>query len=325
MISNALSTQRSSQTVLLILSGLLVVFSGTLVLSLRRTIKSEFNLAYHRLEVEVAERKQAQEGLVKSEAELRITNQHLQELNDRLSKELALAHEIQQGLLPPPRPNWNGFDVVCHSSPAYEVGGDFYTYRTLGDGRFTLAVGDISGKGLSAALLMATTLAYFDSTFASAVSPGDMLAEMDRILYQHTRSMQQNCALCYVEISGATLRAANAGGIPPYIRRADGEVELLDVKGIPLGMGFGGETGYQPVTAALSPGDLVIMTSDGVVEAHVTSDALYSFERLEKAVADGPTSSAQAMLEYLKAEVDKFVGQASLHDDVTIVVLQVKS
>jgi serine phosphatase RsbU (regulator of sigma subunit) len=323
-ISNALRSQRTSQTVLLILSGLLVLFSATLVLSLRRTIKSEFDQAYFRLEAEVAERQQAQEELLKSDAELREVNQHLQALNDHLQQELELARDIQQGLLPPPRPDWNGFEVVCHSSPAYEVGGDFYAYRALDEGRFTLAVGDISGKGLAAALLMATTLAYFDTTLAGASSPGDLLAKLDETLYQHTQTTNQNCALCYVEINGLTLRAANAGGIPPYIRRAKGGVEWLDVKGMPLGLGYGAESGYQPHTATLAPGDLVVMTSDGVVEAHVTTDALFSFERLEQAVAEGPTGSAEAMLEYLQGQVAAFIGPAEPHDDITIVVLQVK-
>ena len=171
---------------------------------------------------------------------------------------------------------------------------------------------------------MATTLAYLETTFAGAPSPSELLAKMDKTLSQYTKTTNQNCALCYVEISGLTLRAANAGGIPPYIRRAKGGVEWLDVKGMPLGLGYGAESGYQPYTATLSPGDLVVMTSDGVVEAHVTTDALFSFDRLEQAVAEGPTASAQAMLEYLQGEVAAFIGQAEPHDDITIVVLQVK-
>jgi|GEM_PF-2250523 len=343
-ISNALRTQRFSQSLLLVLSVFLVLFSVALILSLRRTIKSEFDHAYHLLEEEVAERRQIEQELRNSDVELREANQDLQSLNARLQKELTLARKIQQGLLPPPCPQWDGLDIVCHSLPASEVGGDFYAYHVLDKERFTLAVGDISGKGLPAALLMATTLAYFDSTFASALPPSDTLAQLDQTLVRYTNTTQQNCALCYIEIisptspllneisshpatttngNGGLLRVANAGGIPPYIRRVNGEVESLDVRGMPLGIGVGAESGYQAVTAPLFSGDMVILTSDGVVEAHVTGDQLFSFERLEQAIATGPTTSAQAMLDYLNEEVSTFIGEAELQDDLTIVVLQI--
>jgi serine phosphatase RsbU (regulator of sigma subunit) len=317
-ISSALRTQRTVQTILLVLSTLLVLFGIVLIFSLRRSIKGEFDRAYFQLEAEVVERQQA-------EAALRKANRNLQSLNAHLQEELLLARKIQKSLLPPPHPNWNGIDVVCYSSPADEVGGDFYAYNTLDEGRFTLAVGDVSGKGLSAALLMATTLAHFDSTFAFAISPADLLVRLDQTLVRYTQTTRQNCALCYVEINGLTLNVANAGGIPPYIRRVNGDVEFLDVRGMPLGMGVGAENGYQPLSVELTPGDLVILTSDGLVEAHVTPDQLFSFDRLEQSVATGPTVSAKAMLEHLRNEVSIFIGNTPPHDDVTIVVMQVKA
>lgn len=90
-----------------------------------------------------------------------------------------------------------------------------------------------------------------------------------------------------------------------------------------MGIGVGAESGYQAVTAPLFPGDMITLTSDGVVEAHITSDHLFSFERLEQAIATGPTTSAQALLDYLKTEVSTLIREAELQDDLTIVVLQV--
>ena len=149
------------------------------------------------------------------------------------------------------------------------------------------------------------------------------MAQLDETLVRYTRSTHQNYALCYAEISGTTLKVANAGGIPPYIRRASGSVEILDVRGVPLGIGLGAESGYQALTIILYPGDLVILTSDGVVEANITTDQLFSFERLEQTIAAGPTTNAQAMLEYVKSQVSTFTGGADLQDDLTIVVFQV--
>ena len=322
-IGNTLKAQRSSQTLLVVLSGLLLAFGAILIFSFRQTVSSEFEQAYRRLEQEIVERKQVEAELRQSHAELTVVNGHLQRLNNYLQDELALAHKIQQSLLPPARPDWGGLDVVCYSVPARELGGDFYAYHALGDGRFSLAVGDVSGKGLSAALLMASSVAHFDSVFASHLPPSETLAQLDRALIRYTETTRQNCALCYIEIEDNTLRVANAGGIPPYIRRTNGQVEALEVGGLPLGVGLETHFAYQTVTVPLTAGDLIILTSDGVAEAHVSPKNLFGFERLEDAVAMGPTTSAHDMLEYLKLTVHNFIEDAEPPDDLTIVVLQV--
>jgi phosphoserine phosphatase RsbU/P len=97
---------------------------------------------------------------------------------------------------------------------------------------------------------------------------------------------------------------------------------VLDVTGMPLGLGIGATAGYHPVSVQLDPGDLVILTSDGVVEANASRSNLFGFERLERAIAAGPASSPQAMLDNLMGEITAFVGDAGPHDDVTIVVCQ---
>lgn len=243
-------------------------------------------------------------------------------LTNRLRDDLALARQIQQSLLPPRQALWSGPHVVCACIPAYEVGGDFYAYHSLSDQRFAIAVGDVSDKGMSAALLMAISLAYFDADLTYTLSPSDLLAYLDRALMRYTAATRQNCALCYVELDGGCLSSVNAGGIPPFIRRADGRVEHLDVNGMPLGLGIGATQGYAPISVPLAPGDLVILTSDGVVEANASHADLFGFERLERAIAAGPAGAPQAMLDYLMAEITAFVGDAGPHDDITIVVCQ---
>ena len=322
-VGRTLQAQKTIQTLLLILGGLFQLFGVLLVFSLRRTIASQFDHTYHLLAEEVTERKEAEAELRESHLALETTNQYLQTLNDRLQKELNLAHTIQQGLLPPPYPAWPGLDVACLNMPALEVGGDFYAYQDRKNGTFALAVGDVSGKGLPAALLMATSLAHFDSVLATSISPGDFLARLDQALTRYTGLTNQNCALCYIEVEGLTLRVANAGGVYPYIRRANGQVTELEIGGVPLGVGLGAQAGYQTLTLDLAPGDLVILTTDGVAEANTNRRHLFGFDRLQEAVAAGPTTDAQAMLNYLKTEVTDFLGEATLPDDVTIAVLQV--
>ncbi|NJN66085.1 MAG: SpoIIE family protein phosphatase [Chloroflexaceae bacterium] len=255
--------------------------------------------------------------------ELRAANELLQTHTDRLENELALARSIQQGLLPPSCPSWPGLDVVCYSKPALEVGGDFYSYHTFAHGHVALAVGDVSGKGVAAALLMAAGLSLFAATLSQDLSPGGRLAYLDQALVPYTRTRHQNCALSYVELNTRTLRVVNAGCIPPFIRRMHGAVEWPDVSGFALGYGLGSQCGYQEKVLDLPPGDLVVLISDGLVEAKNAQGDMFGFERFERAVAGGPIVSAQAMLSHLLAELAAFIGTTTPHDDITMVVFRV--
>ncbi len=250
---------------------------------------------------------------------------------DRLRSDLALAREIQKSLLPAAAPDWDGLELRCFSQPALEIGGDFYTYKSSGNARvllskYVLAVGDVSGKGVSAALLMATALSRFDASQTLKLGSAEVLAHLDRELAPFTKPRRQSCALCYVEVVGVNtvrpiLRTANAGCIPPYVKHAGGTVEWIDSCGPPLGLGLGSKAGYHEISKRLAKGDLVVLTSDGVVEARDRAGDLFGFDRLEAAIAAGPASRPEAMLEHLKAEVAAFVDGQDAHDDVTIAVL----
>jgi PAS domain S-box-containing protein len=266
-----------------------------------------------------------------------------------IHRELTIAHDIQQGLLPKPKPDWPDFDVICYNAPAREVGGDFYSYHAFDTtlhppneaknrkGKFALTIGDVTGKGVSASLLMATILSQFDAAFSFDFTPAERLVYLDKAILPYTEPRGQNCALCYVELDltdvnfqsfkthhpPVTLRVVNAGGIPPYIKRTDGSVEYLEIGGMPLGLGIGAKIGYQEISTRLSTGDMVILTSDGVIEATTFTDDMFGFERLEAAIIAAPTTDAQTMLNHLKTELAAFVGNAEPYDDVTIVVLQV--
>jgi len=259
-------------------------------------------------------------------AELSQANQSLRTLNDRLQHELNMARAIQLNLLPPPRPDWTGLDVLCYSTPAREVGGDFYAYHAFTnplEDYFAVAVGDVSGKGMPAALLMAVGIASFQSSVVKGLPPAELLAQLDDALVPYTRTGLENCALCYIDIHGDTLRAANAGCVTPLIRRGDGPIEWLEIGGTPLGVGLGSQDGYSEITMTVSPGDLIILTSDGVIEAMTSTREIFGFERLEQAVVAGPQTSAEAMLSHLRDTVLDFVDGVEPHDDLTIVVVQV--
>ena len=150
-----------------------------------------------------------------------------------------------------------------------------------------------------------------------------MLARLDKALVPYTRTGLENCALCYVEVKNSTLRVANAGCVSPLLRRANGAVEWIDIGGLPLGVGLGAQDGYQELSVPLSSGDLIILTSDGVIEAMTDSREIFGLERLEQAVAAGPQANAEAMLAHLRQTIFAFANGVEPHDDLTIVVVQV--
>jgi PAS domain S-box-containing protein len=247
-----------------------------------------------------------------------------------LDRELSLARGIQERLLPAPRPDWPGVDLCCAGVPAREVGGDLYAYYQLApngeQGRYAVAVGDVTGKGMPAALLMAVSLASLSSTVTQGLAPAQLLARLDKALLDYTAGGRQNCGLVYLEIEQGPmprLRAANAGGIAPLLRRADGTIEWLDLGGPPLGVGWGERLGYRELHMKLTPGDVVVLASDGVVEANNSAGDMFGFERVEAALAAAPGDSAEAVLHHLQAVVAAFVGSSEPHDDMTLVVLRV--
>jgi serine phosphatase RsbU (regulator of sigma subunit) len=119
------------------------------------------------------------------------------------------------------------------------------------------------------------------------------------------------------------LKVANAGGIPPFIQRANGSVDFPEVGGFALGQGLGAKLGYTDLQLPLARGDLIILTSDGVVEAKNATGELWGFERLTQALARGPRASSQAMLDHLLRELKGFTGETEPHDDLTIMIAQI--
>jgi PAS domain S-box-containing protein len=341
----------------------------------RDGVVRDFEVRYRRKDgtelicLETASVRYAEDGSVLSyEGIIRDITTHKQAEQERLTlttiqRELSIAQEIQHSLLPPPKPAWSGLDVSCYSMPAREVGGDLYAYHAFSPNaevtrmrtakrdesgeKYAVAIGDVSGKGIPAALLMAVSLASFQTAVGQDLGPSSLLSQLDQTIELYTGASRQNCALVYVEISrpaatdlprpqtelgneeetGAErlslVRVANAGCIPPLIRRVDGSVEWAEVGGMPLGTGLGRGLGYGQISLTLQPGELIVLSSDGVVEAQNNQGDLFGFERLEGVVARGEAGSSAAMLSYLLAEVAAFVEGAEPNDDLTMVVVQV--
>jgi serine phosphatase RsbU (regulator of sigma subunit) len=242
--------------------------------------------------------------------------------NDRLRRGLALARDIQVGLLPD-RPPWSGdtVDVCARSIPAYEVGGDFYTYLALSEGRVAVAIGDISGKGIGAALLMALTASTVESQGRQLEHPAQVLQALNHVLAPRLKANHMNAALLFAvfDPQQATLRVANAGMIAPIVISYTGN-HFIDVGGLPVGAYSGAR--YSEEELQLTAGDTLLLVSDGVVEAHSPDGELFGFERLESLIADVRPGDVRTLVERVLAAVQEHMNGAEQHDDITIVAIR---
>jgi serine phosphatase RsbU (regulator of sigma subunit) len=246
----------------------------------------------------------------------------------RLRHELTIARHIQESLLPSNHLSHGGIEVAALSVPASDVGGDLYAAQPLSDGGLALAVGDISGKGVGAALLMAVTSTML-TTIAGDASPPALLARLNQLLRNYTARNRQNVALCYMtlcqlEDDRYQVVAASAGAIPPLLRRADGTLEWLQVAGLPLGTAVE-KPRYQPTETTLHLGDTLLLCTDGLLEARDASGALLSFAGVERALATAPRpGDAQAIARHMLEALRTFTGGRELDDDVTVMVVMRK-
>ncbi|HMO56601.1 MAG TPA: SpoIIE family protein phosphatase [Roseiflexaceae bacterium] len=240
-------------------------------------------------------------------------------LNETL-RELDVARSVQLSLLPRRAPVSADFDIAGDSRTARLVGGDLYGYYMRPEGAMALAVGDVAGKGMPAALLMSACVAALAGVMQSNLSPGRALQRIHETLLLSV-GRGQNAAIGLVYLDGSIACVANAGAIAPILRNTAG-VELLDIGGLPLGTPLSAQLPYREQMIELAAGDMLILSSDGIVEAMNPRGELFGFDRLLAAVADGPTSTAAAMIAHLYAAVDAFVGDAEIHDDMALVVVR---
>ncbi len=243
--------------------------------------------------------------------------------NERLRHGLALARDIQIGLLPDRAP-WGNDElaVYARSIPAYEVGGDFYTYVALSEGRAAIAIGDISGKGVGAALLMSLTSSAVESHGRQLEHPAEVLSALNTLLTPRLKANHMNAALMFAVFDPREqkLIVSNAGMIAPVLIKPDG-CELLEVGGLPIGSMA--NITYRELATTINPGDTLLLVSDGVVEAHNPAGELFGFDRLEEAVLDAqPYGDVRALVELVLGRVQEFMGGAEQHDDITLVAVR---
>jgi serine phosphatase RsbU (regulator of sigma subunit) len=239
---------------------------------------------------------------------------------DRLEYELGLARRIQYSLLPEALPRVTGWHLATHYEPASAVGGDFFDFIHLADGRLGLVIGDVADKGIPAALVMAVTRGLLRAVAQETSAPGEVLARVNNMLEPDIPTgMFVTCLYGVLDPESGLIRYANAGHNPPF-RRQDGRASELKAKGMPLGLMPDME--YEEKETTILTGEYLVLYSDGLVEAHAPDGDMYGYQRLRTRLSE-PQDNSSALIEQLLAELAAFTGPDwQQEDDITIVTLQ---
>jgi serine phosphatase RsbU (regulator of sigma subunit) len=242
----------------------------------------------------------------------------------RLEQEMTIARDIQIELLPRTFPRIPGLDMFAFTVPARHVGGDCYDVIDLGDDRLAVTIGDVSGKGTPAAILMANVQAAVRALSESGVPAGQLIARVNRLVHMFTEdSAFITFFYCVLDTRTGDVCYVNAGHNPPRIFRADGSGELLDRGGLVIGVMPGVE--YEEGHTVLHPGDDLVLYTDGVTEAANSDEEMFGEERLEALLLEHRHRCAREIEEHVYSGIRDFVGPAAQSDDLTMVVVKLAS
>jgi serine phosphatase RsbU (regulator of sigma subunit) len=241
-------------------------------------------------------------------------------ISTQLTQEMRVARSIQQGLFPRQYPQVPGYTMAAHCQPAHETGGDFYDFVQFEDGRLGLVIGDVAGKGMPAALLMANARSIWRAEASNERGPGETLQRVNRSLH-HDINSNGFVTLLYALLDppAGRLCLASAGHPLPLLCN-DAGLREIEVYGLPLGLQP--DATYEEVQVSLAPGDTLLLYTDGVTEAMNSARELFGVDRLVALMQHEGHRPAGALAERVLSVACTFGGQAGQADDMTVMVLQ---
>lgn len=261
-----------------------------------------------------------------SVASIRVENARLTEERferERMERELELAIEIQQQFQPSAPPVVEGYEFQGISFSCYEIGGDYYDFIPRHDGKMFVALGDVSGKGTAAALLMSSLHAAIHAQAVAKSSLAETITSVNKYLSENTPANRfVTLFLAELDLTSGNLNYINAGHNPPLIGRSDGQVQQLASGGFPLGILPMAE--YEIGEVQLQPGESLVIYSDGVSEANNLKGDEFGMERLEEVIKQNIKSSASGLRDKVESALSAFTQTAPANDDITLVIVKKK-
>ncbi|MFQ5675879.1 MAG: GAF domain-containing SpoIIE family protein phosphatase [bacterium] len=282
------------------------------------------NLFNKKVEREFSKDDQRLLSIIASQSAQVIENARLYEQEKQLlqfEQELEMARSIQGRLLPKEFPNLKGFDVAGVSYAAKEVGGDYYDFIDLGNGKLGIALGDVSGKGIPAALLMANLQATLRNQALSHGSTVECVEKANHFLYLNTES-NKFATLFYgvLDCKKGSFNYVNAGHNFPYHLLNNGRFNVLETGGLLVGMLP--DSTYEQEKIQVSKGEVVVIYSDGITEAESESDELFGEERLQRIIKESKELGSADIMNRIYEEIKAFQGDRKQTDDITLVVIK---
>ena len=246
---------------------------------------------------------------------------------EKLRRDLALAAEVQRRLLPPEPPPTKAATLAAFTLPARTVGGDYYDFLVLPDERIGIAIADVAGKGIAAALLMSVVQASLRVICAEdQTSLSQLAAKMNGFLYRSTGT-NKYATFFYAQLEQhcRRLRYVNAGHNPPYlVRRTETGVEIMELSAGGTVLGLFPDVGYEETSVNLCSGDLLVAFTDGITEALNAEGEEFGEDRLKELLRGGVWTAAEEISSKIADRMRSWIGEAEQHDDLTFVVLAVK-
>ena len=238
-----------------------------------------------------------------------------------IEEELNFATDIQTNLLPKLNPQIEGYDIAGKSIPAKEVGGDYYDFIPIDENKHAICLGDISGKGMPAAMLMANLQATLRGQALFTSSPGECLTRANKLLYRST-DLQKYATLFYgiLDLSKSIFHFSNAGHNPPFLINSAKKVTRLTKGGTVLG--FMEDYQFEEDSTELNTGDIIVIYSDGITEAFNKENEEFGEDRLLVVLKENMQSGADALIEKVYDAIKTFVKDVPQSDDITIVVIK---
>ncbi|MDE0391352.1 MAG: SpoIIE family protein phosphatase [Rhodospirillales bacterium] len=272
---------------------------------------------------QVQAREEYLESMVRARTrDLQESNAQLERAKERMESELKIAHALQGAILPKTLPDDPTYSGEALMTPAREMGGDFYDFFTLDDGRLSVVMADVSGKGVPAAFFMAIARTVMRAAAARHPTPGPCLQEVnDAICEQNPQDLFVTLFYGILDPESGEFVYANAGHNPPFVVKPPGEVSPLPMTG---GMAVGVMPGlpYNEDAVTLAPGDTMFLYTDGITEAMNVDEEEFTEARLEAVLADGHDVPVDVVLTNVTSAVVEFVGGAEQSDDITCIVLR---
>ena len=244
----------------------------------------------------------------------------------RLKKELEVARHVQMSFLPKENPALKGIDIASTCIPAFEVGGDYYDFIRLGKNKLGIIIGDVSGKGTQAAFYMTLTKGFLKAIAKHTDSPAEVLTKMNELFYENVeRGRFISMIYAVVDLENKLIRIARAGHNPVIYHDSEGKLNLISPNGLALGLEKG-DLFSKVITESeekLESGKTFIFYTDGFTEAVNRKGDEYGLDRMVEIVRSWNYSTASEIKDKMIADVNKFIGKAQQHDDMTMVILKI--